>query len=84
MKARLEQNPQSRPVLILTIANGAGHLRVAQGLAAAIRKVQTSLPVRVVDVADYMTRLTRFTHVTAYLWLVKHAPSVWDGIERYQ
>ena len=73
-----------RPVLILTIANGAGHIRVAQGLAAKIRAAQPGLPVLVVDVADYMTRLARFTHVTSFLWIVKHAPAVWDRIDRYQ
>ncbi|HEY0407564.1 MAG TPA: glycosyltransferase, partial [Pyrinomonadaceae bacterium] len=70
--------------MILTIANGAGHTRVAQGIAAAIQTAQPSLPVMVVDVADYMTRLTRFTHVTAYLWIVKNAPGAWDRIDRYQ
>jgi processive 1,2-diacylglycerol beta-glucosyltransferase len=73
-----------RPVVILTIANGAGHIRVAQGLAAAIRAAQPALPVMVVDVADYMTPLARFTHVTGYLWLVKYAPALWDRIDRYQ
>jgi processive 1,2-diacylglycerol beta-glucosyltransferase len=71
-------------VLILTIANGAGHIRVAQGLAAAIRAAHPGLPVLVVDVADYMTWLARFTHVTTYLWIVKHAPALWDRIDRYQ
>ena len=75
---------QDSPVLILTIANGAGHIRVAEGLAAAVRAANPTLPVMVVDVVDYMTRLTRFTHVSAYLWLVKHAPAVWDRIDRYQ
>ena len=75
---------QERPILILTIANGAGHIRVAEGLAAAIRAAQPTSPVMVVDIADYMTRLTRFTHLTAYLWLVKHAPATWDRIDRYQ
>jgi processive 1,2-diacylglycerol beta-glucosyltransferase len=42
------------------------------------------MPVMVADVADYMTSLTRFTHVSAFLWLVKHAPAVWDRIDRYQ
>ena len=61
-----------RPVLILTIANGAGHISVAEGLAAAVRATRPDAPVVVVDVADYMDALTRFTHVTAYLWAVKH------------
>jgi processive 1,2-diacylglycerol beta-glucosyltransferase len=72
------------PVLILTISNGAGHIRVAQGLASAIRAEQPGTPVLIADVADYMTPLARFTHVSAYLWIVKHAPSVWDRIDRYQ
>ena len=72
------------PVLILTISNGAGHIRVAQGLASAIRARQPSVPVLIADVADYMTHFARFTHVTAYLWLVKHAPAAWDRIDRYQ
>jgi processive 1,2-diacylglycerol beta-glucosyltransferase len=75
---------QDGPVLILTIANGAGHIRVAEGLAAAVRATEPSLPVMVVNVVDYMTRLARFTHVSAYLWLVKHAPAAWDRIDRYQ
>jgi len=72
------------PVLILTIANGAGHIRVAEGIAKAIRATQPSMPVEVVDVSDYMTRVAHFTHVTTYLWVVKHAPAVWDRIDRYQ
>jgi processive 1,2-diacylglycerol beta-glucosyltransferase len=38
----------------------------------------------IVDVADYMTHAMRFTHVTAYLWLVKHAPALWNRIDRFQ
>lgn len=72
------------PVLILTISNGSGHIRVAQGIASAIGVIQPSTPVVVADVADYMNPLARFTHVTAYLWIVKHAPAVWDRIDRYQ
>lgn len=75
---------QGNPVLILTIANGAGHIRVAEGLAAAIHATEPSMPVLVVDVAEYMTRLAHFTHVTSYLWLVKHAPAAWERIDRYQ
>lgn len=73
------------PVLILTIANGAGHTRAAEAIASALSAAAPqSTPALVVDVADYMTRMVRFTHVTAYLWLVKHAPAVWDRIDRYQ
>lgn len=73
-----------RPVLILTIANGAGHISLAEGLAAAIRATRPTTPVMVADVADYMGAFARFTHVTAYLWLVKHVPALWDRIDSYQ
>ena len=72
------------PVLILSISNGAGHTRAAEAIASAIRAAQPRTEVGVVDVADYMTRTARLTHVTAYLWLVKHAPKVWDRLDRYQ
>ena len=85
MSAQLKHtDTQSNPLLILTIANGSGHISVANGIAAAIRSTEPSLPVMVVDVADYMTRFVRFTHVSAFLWLVKHAPAIWDRIDRYQ
>ena len=84
MVDRSQHLEQPSPVLILTIANGAGHIRVAQGIAAAIHSTQPSMPVMIVDIADYMTHLMRFTHVTSYLWLVKHAPAAWDRIDRYQ
>jgi processive 1,2-diacylglycerol beta-glucosyltransferase len=71
------------PILILTIANGAGHTRAAQAVAEAIT-CESRAPSSVVDVAEHMGALTRFTHVTAYLWLVKHAPVVWERVDRYQ
>lgn len=86
MRKQLKQAVEygNEPVLILTIANGAGHTRAAEAIALAIRAAGTSRDVLVVDVADYMTRVARFTHVTAYMWLVKHAPTVWDRMDKYQ
>ena len=79
-----EDIERDRPVLILTISNGAGHVRVAQGIASAIKHLQPPMPVLIADVGDYMNSVARFTHVTAYLWLVKYAPAIWDRIDRYQ
>jgi processive 1,2-diacylglycerol beta-glucosyltransferase len=75
---------RGRPVLILTIANGAGHTRVADAIAQALTLEDPATPVTVVDVADYMSIAARLTHVTLYLWLVKYAPRLWDRIDRYQ
>ena len=85
MSKGVEQKVEGKgPVLILSISNGAAHARVAEVIASAIRAASPSTEVLVVDVADYMTRTARFTHVTAYLWLVKYAPAVWDRMDRYQ
>lgn len=84
MEPREERTGGNGPVLILSISNGAGHTRAAEAIASAIRTISPAAEVLVVDVADYMSRFARFTHVTAYLWLVKYAPSVWERMDRYQ
>ena len=76
--------PAVRPILILTIANGAAHTQAAKAIAAAWRDLHPNIPARIVEVSDYMSRKARFTHVTAYLWLVKNAPRVWENIDSYQ
>lgn len=73
-----------QPVLILTIRNGAGHTRVAEAIAGAVKTERPRTRVCVLDVANYMTPAARFTHVSAYLWLVRHAPQLWDRIDRFQ
>ena len=72
----------SEATLILAISNGAGHIRAAEAISETILASGGSAVV--VDVADYMSRTVRFTHVTAYLWLVKNAPRLWERIDRYQ
>ncbi len=81
--ASAERSPPG-PILILTIANGAGHTQAAKAIASAWQQLDTPIPARVIDVSDFMSPLARFTHVTAYLWLVKNAPAVWEKIDNYQ
>ena len=81
---RQAHDDEGRPVLILAIRNGAGHLRVAEAIAQAIEVEAPAARVSIVDVADHMTPLTRATHVTIYLWLVRYAPWLWARIDRYQ
>lgn len=80
---RLKNEP-ARPVLLLTIANGAAHTRAAEAIAAAWRETNPNVPARVVEVSEFMSRMARFTHVSLYLWLVKNAPAVWGKIDAYQ
>lgn len=73
-----------RPILILTINNGAAHTIAAEAIAAAWRKTNREIPVRIIEVSEFMSLPARFTHVSAYLWLIKNAPNVWGRIDAYQ
>jgi processive 1,2-diacylglycerol beta-glucosyltransferase len=70
--------------VILTIRNGAGHTKAAEAIASAIDLRRGAGSAMVIDVADYMSFFARLTHVDVYLWLVRHAPALWDRIDRYQ
>ena len=83
-ETQIAQNAATRPVLLLTIANGAAHTRAAEAIAAAWRKTNPNVPAQIVEVSEFMSRKARFTHVTAYLWLVKNAPVVWEKIDGFQ
>ena len=73
-----------RPILILRINNGAAHTVAAEAIAAAWTKTNRENPARIVEVSEFMSPLARFTHVSAYLWLVKNAPKLWGKIDAYQ
>lgn len=83
-RAKLASVNPARPILILTINNGAAHNRAAEAIATAWREINPSIPARIVEVSALMSPLARFTHVSAYLWLVKNAPQIWEKIDRYQ
>ena len=73
-----------RPILFLTINNGAAHTVAAEAIASAWAKTSREIPTRIVEVSEFMSPLARFTHVSAYLWLVKNAPKIWGKIDAYQ
>lgn len=78
------QAESARQIWLLTIANGAGHTQAAKAVASAWQKSNPTNPARVIEISEYMSPLARFTHVTAYLWLVKNAPHIWGKIDDYQ
>ena len=71
-------------MLILTISNGAGHTRVAEAIHEALVEADPDAPVMILNLAKYMAFPARMTHVTIYLWLVRHAPWLWARIDRFQ
>ena len=84
LSEKISLTASPRPILFLTINNGAAHTRAAQAIARAWRKIDEEIPTRIVEVSAFMSRKARFTHITAYLWLVKNAPAVWGKIDAYQ
>ena len=84
LNAERSLSKSARPILLLTIKNGAAHTRAAEAIAAAWQEINKDVPPRIVEVSEFMSRTARFTHVTAYLWLVKNVPCVWEKIDRYQ
>lgn len=83
-KSQTAQKNFALPVLIFTINNGAAHTRAAEAIADVWRENNPQIPVRVVEVSDFMSRKAKFTHVSLYLWLVKNAPQIWGKIDEYQ
>lgn len=79
-----ESSSSDGPVLIFSISNGSGHNRTADGIVADLHRCWPSVNVEIVDVANHMGKLARFTHITAFLWLVKNAPALWKLIDSYQ
>ncbi len=74
----------ARPILLLTIQNGAAHTRAAEAIVEAWRQINKQIPTRIIEVSAFMSPLARFTHVSLYLWLVKNIPAVWGKIDAYQ
>ena len=72
----------ARPVLFLTINNGAAHTKAAEAIASAWQTINREIPTRIVEVSEFMSRTARFTHISAYLWLIKNAPRVWTPLTR--
>ena len=81
---KINTESSARPILFLTINNGAAHTIAAKAVAAAWTKTNREIPTRIIEVSEFMSPLARFTHIKAYLWLVKNAPKIWGKIDAYQ
>lgn len=63
-----------RRILVLSASVGAGHLRAAQAVELALRKLDPDAVVKNVDVLDHTNALFRRLYGKAYLDLVNMAP----------
>ena len=63
-------------ILILSASIGSGHVRAADALAVAIRRLRPHAFVRTADVLDFATRPLRFGFADVYLGLINRAPHI--------
>ncbi|HJT77246.1 MAG TPA: glycosyltransferase, partial [Gemmataceae bacterium] len=84
-RAGSERNGGPR-VLLLSVAMGSGHVRAAQALELAWRRLVPGATVQNVDLLELTNRLFRFFYGDFYLYLVQHHPHVlrwiYDNMDR--
>ena len=61
-------------VLILSVSAGAGHLRAAQAMESAFRRIAPSIHVENYDMLDFTNQLFRRLYSRAYIHLATRAP----------
>jgi processive 1,2-diacylglycerol beta-glucosyltransferase len=85
MQARLERTAGNGPrsavsrsphILILSVSAGSGHLRAAEALELALRRVAPQAVVKNVDVLSLATKPFRFCYGQVYVDLIDAAPQV--------
>src|SRR6516225_2098567 len=73
-------------ILILSASVGAGHLRAAEAVQAALRQVAPEAAVTNVDVMELTNRFFRRFYAKSYLDLVNNAPHLlghfYDALDR--
>jgi processive 1,2-diacylglycerol beta-glucosyltransferase len=78
LRATLNGRPGPRPprILIASASVGAGHLRAAQAIELALRRLRPDAMIRNVDVLTFGTRPFRWSYSGSYRTLVRHAPQM--------
>jgi processive 1,2-diacylglycerol beta-glucosyltransferase len=73
--------PPGRPrVLILSASVGTGHLRAAEALETALRRIVPGALVRSADVLKLATSVFRFCYGQMYQEMIRHAPTLLGAI----
>lgn len=75
-----------RPILILSVSAGAGHVTAARAVEEALRAAAPALPIEVIDTLDSTNGFFRRLYSQGYLGLINHAPSamgwLYDAMDR--
>ena len=66
-----------RKILIVSVKAGAGHLKAAEAVEAALVKYQPSVEVKNVDLLDYSNELIKYLYGKMYLDVVRAIPELY-------
>lgn len=69
-------------LLLLSVSAGAGHVRAAQALEEAARRLRPEADVRHEDVLDFTAKAYRKAYAGSFLAMVNHAPQLWGYLYR--
>ena len=64
-------------ILVLSASAGTGHTRAAEALRSYASAAQASIEATHLDALQFVTPLLRFIYTDAYIFLVRHAPTLW-------
>jgi processive 1,2-diacylglycerol beta-glucosyltransferase len=70
-------------VLILSASAGAGHVRAAEALKSAFKKMNAAREIRHIDTLDYTNKVFRRLYSKTYLDMVKSAPEMLGWLYDY-
>jgi len=68
---------RSKKILILHASAGHGHLKAAQAVAGAVRRMHPDALVIVEDALDYFPKFLKNQYVSSYLFSITKAPILW-------
>ena len=73
----------TKTLVLLSVSAGAGHVRAADALKAAVEHEYPHIRAVHIDVMDLVPEHFRKLYTESYLQLVKHHPSLWGYIYRF-
>lgn len=70
----------ARPLLVLSVSAGAGHVRAAEAICGYLDASQTAVAARHIDVMDFSSLALRKVYTGLYIALINRFPSLWSQI----
>ena len=67
---------------MLSASAGTGHTRAAEALRSCASSEQSGIEATHLDTLQFVTPLLRFIYTGAYLFLVRHVPTLWSHLYR--